>query len=106
MKSISPKIRAAITKAIAAIGTYHAEVPLTELFKALHDYGVVVLDEDNTEWSGFVMGENSSTIFRLAEKYSAYQHTSGVTMYQPLRTTLALQWYKISTKFEINAYLS
>ena len=106
MKAIATKTRTAISKAIAALGTYHTEVPLTELFAALAAHNIVPLDVDNTEWSGFVMGENSSTIFRLADKATAYQHTSGATMYQPLRTALALQWYKISTKFEINAYLS
>ena len=106
MKSIATATRNAISKAIKAIGIYHSEVPLTELFAALAAQNIVVLDVDNTEWSGFVMGENSSTIFTLADKATAYQHSSGCTMYQPLRTALALQWYKISTKFEINAYLS
>jgi hypothetical protein len=106
MKSIATATRNAISKAIKALGNYHTEVPLTELFAALEAHGIIALDVDNTKWSGFVMGENSSTIFTLADKGTAYQHHSGATMYQPLRTALALQWYKISTKFEINAYLS
>jgi hypothetical protein len=106
MKSLATKTRNAITKEIKELGTYHTSVPVTALLMSLKLHGVVALDEDNTEWRGFVMGENSSTILRLAELSTAYQHASGVTMYQPLRTALALQWYKISTKFEINAYLS
>ena len=81
---------------------YFNRIPLKDISDILKKYGVIMLQEDNTEWSGFLTGASVTTNFTLApidsksgEFYTPYTNTS-----------LALQWHKMpSGKYEINCYM-
>lgn len=83
---------------------YFFSIPLQEIKDILKKYDIVLLQEDNTEWSGWLLGNNSQTNFTLGNIksknsegfYSSYKNCM-----------LVLTWYKMqSGKYEIVAYIS
>jgi len=98
-----------INKEIGALITpknktrYFKEVPLQELFNILDHYGIVPLQEDNTEWSGILTGREGRAFLRLAPKDTKEDKT--YTRYT--NAGMLITWYKIgSGKYEIVCYIS
>lgn len=86
---------------------YFDAIPLQDLIEILKGQGLLILQEDNTPWDGFLLGRDSSAVFPIAAFESAKDEGSW-TSYEPLKNaTLALQWYKMpeSGRYEINAYV-
>jgi len=108
----SPKIKSGVRSKInREIGNlispknqtkYFDKVPLKDLFNILDKYGVVPLQEDNREWSGFLTGREGKASFDLAPKDSKVDDT-----YTPYpNTVMRMTWYKMpSGKYEIVCYL-
>ncbi len=72
------------------------EIPLQPIFDILKKYELTPLQEDGTEWSGFLLGTDSNTTIELG--YSEKIINNFV---------LHLSWYKYHTgRYEINTYLS
>lgn len=97
-------LRNKASKALSKVGTYHKAVPMDEIADALKKAGIVMLQEDNTEWSGFITGKEGSTTIPLAPADSKVGE-----FYTPYdNSMLALQWYKMPSgkQYEINMYLS
>ena len=53
-KSLSNGIKGRINRALHALGNYHEQIPLDEIFNILKEQKVIVLQEDGTKWSGMV----------------------------------------------------
>lgn len=76
--------------------TKHAGIPIDLIDEALRMTGYKLIQEDGTDWSGIFCGEKGDCTIRIA--------TMGGDLVD--NSLLALQWYKMTTKFEINCYMS
>ena len=79
------------------------QIPWIEITGILEKEGVVVLQEDYTEWSGFLLGQEGQADFEtgLAETKSE------CGMYEVIPHILRLSWYRFPTGwYEVIAYLS
>ena len=85
----------------------HEEIPLTKIFQTLEDWGLVVLQEDNTKWGGFLCGDEGQCTFEIGWKTSEYE-LNDCKFYEPINSTcLCLSWYRFHTgRYEITTYLS
>jgi hypothetical protein len=107
---LDTKTRKSVNKIICHIPTYHNEIPLQFISEILKANGLVLLQEDNTKWSGFLCGESATVSFDLGwlcsnecAPYTDYRKT-----FEKIENAcLRLQWYKMpSGRYEINAYIS
>ena len=104
MTSITQKERHGVNKILYELGKlYHDGIPLGTIAAALRKYGLVIIQEDNTEWSGFLLGDSAQTDFTIARLSSEFNK-----QYEPIKNTrLAMSWYKMqSGRYEIVAYLT
>lgn len=94
---ITPQQRKAVNKKLGAISsTHHISVPITEIDQVLRDSEMKLIQEDGTDWSGFLCGRQGGCHIQVASMDGT-----------PYPNLLCLQWYKDqSTTFEINCYLS
>lgn len=83
---------------------YFRGVPIPEIWALLKKNGVVPLDDDREEWTGFITGRKGRDSFKLAPKGTAER---GVYPKAYANTSLLLSWYKMdrSGKYEIVAYI-
>lgn len=92
MKTTNQTIRKCINKQIYALGIYHPQIPLDDIFAIVEKFAGKVVQEDGTPWSGLLCGENGDTYFQIEGKK---------------RFCLRLMWYKMpSGNYEITAYVS
>ncbi len=104
---LSANIRKSINNLLTDIGaTYHESVPLNEISNILKDHEIVMLQEDNTEFKGMLLGENSRASLSLSSKDLYNKESKQYTPYD--NSNLILTWYKMPTtgNFEVVAYLS
>jgi len=82
---------------------YFNKIPLKDMFDILDSFGIVALQEDNTEWNGLLLGTEATVDFDIADKSSKDERG----MYVPYtNASLRFQWYKMeSGKYEITAYI-
>lgn len=83
---------------------YFRAIPLQDIFDILEKFGIVVLQEDRTKWSGLILGTSGTAYFDVAPIASKDEDD----MYIPYSNTkLAMQWYKMSAsgKYEITTYM-
>lgn len=95
--------RAKIAAAVQTVlhPTYFPAVPLADLKQALAKEGVSLLQEDGTEWEGFLTGAQGRCVIDLGEVLGPIDNP------RPLPFSLALQWFKMpSGRFEVNGYLT
>ncbi len=88
-------------------GTYFDKIPLKDIMDILSKRNLVLLQEDNTVWSGMLLGNQGTEYFDIAYKGSSYKD-SGFVRYVPvINSSLALQWYKMeSGRYEIVTYVT
>ena len=81
---------------------YFKAIPLQPIVDVLEKYGATILQEDNTEWDGFLLGAAGTINFIMAPLDSK----EGMFYTPYSNTRLNLQWYKMqSGKYEINCYV-
>ena len=81
--------------------SYWSHIPLNRVSAILAQYNIVLTQEDGTEWSGLICGEEGHALFTLAFK------SPGTEELVPSKQGLQLSWYKMpSTRYEIVAYVS
>lgn len=90
--------------------TYFSQIPLEDISQALKECGLVLLQEDNTEWAGWLCGEEGRATFSIGG-YVTKRDESEDPMYIPFdNTMLLLTWYKCSSrtdgKYEVIGYLT
>jgi len=116
---LSPKDRKAAVAGLYEISKKKwQEIPWEEIKQALSKGGLIVLQEDDTPWTGMFLGTKGDEKMRIAYADSeTLRHilldedpdkTVFDTKFIPIENSfLILQWYKDGmTKYEINTYLS
>ncbi|MCK5019878.1 MAG: hypothetical protein KAS32_22675 [Candidatus Peribacteraceae bacterium] len=109
---ISAKVRKQVSRKVQEIlkPTYFDSIPLGDLIETLKEYGLVLLQEDDTEWSGFLMGDDSRTFFTLGNMNSSVIEPYGVVYEQIKNAGLQLSWYrqekKMGKQIEVIGYIS
>lgn len=90
--------------------TYFDTIPLNEIMEGLKKVGIVVLQEDNTEWAGMLLGSNAHTTFTLGPLSSARKENYGIVYDSFSNSMLVLSWYKDvqrkTRKTEVTGYIS
>jgi len=83
---------------------YFDKIPLQDIFNILKKYKIVALQEDNTEWDGFLVGSKAEVTFPIAP----VQTRNPLKMYTPFdNAMLRMSWYKMgSGRYEIVAYVT
>lgn len=90
--------------------TYFKSIPLDDISAILAKHNLILLQEDDTEWSGWLMGGVNKTeqvYFDLGWLNSAYD-VHGLKTYEKItNSSLALSYYKMqSGKYEVLARLT
>ena len=90
--------------------TYFKEIPLDQLFNVLEKEGVVPLQEDNTYWSGLLIGGVDRTQminFNLGWA-NEYKKINGMKQFMAIsNAVLTMTYFKMqSGKYEVIAYVS
>ena len=110
-KPLKAGVKSKINKGLQKVlkKTYFKAIPLDEMFKVLEKEGVVPLQEDNTYWSGLLIGGSDKTQmvnFNLGWA-NEFQKVHGIKMYQAIpNSTLNMSYYKMpSGKYEVIGYV-
>lgn len=88
--------------------TYFPSIPLNEISAVLDQHDIILLQEDNTAWSGFLLGSNEHVLFSLGKK-SSVKEENGMEFYEPFDNAgLFLSWYKDDSRknIEVIGYIS
>ena len=111
-KTLLPKIKKKVNKALHTLATnkYFDSIPLNDIKRILERADIILLQEDGTPWSGFLLGDDASASIVVGDKndvVSSYGD-SIIAVYRPYtNTSLQLSWYRMpSGKFEVGVYLS
>jgi hypothetical protein len=85
-------------------GEYYDAIPLKDVFDILAKYGIVALQEDNTEWSGILTGREATVTLPLAPIPSK----SSEGFYTPYsNVALHFSYYKMpSNRYEFIVYVN
>jgi hypothetical protein len=96
-----------INTQLRTLPTYNPEIPLQEIEDILKTFGLLILQEDHTPWSGMLTGADAQTTFEMAYFDSAREEDWG-TAYTPIENSgLMLSWYRMgSGKYEIVTYVA
>jgi hypothetical protein len=86
---------------------YFPKIPLSAIFDIMGKQGVVAIQEDNTEWSGMLLGREGKLHVELADA-SQYAEVGNKRVYNTVyENMLILTWYKMdSGNYEVVAYVS
>jgi len=86
---------------------YFRAIPLQPIFDILKKYGVIVLQEDNTQWDGFLTGREAQTYFNIAPVESETE-SNRFKVYVPYdNAMLSLSWYKMTSgNYEVITYIT
>lgn len=107
-RRLDPGLRRKLNDRISDIAQgYQRSIPLDAIADLLRQYGLVLLQEDGTEYSGILTGRDGTALIRIGWLDSAYdQHT--IQAYEPIpNSALSLSWHKMETgTWETVAYLS
>jgi hypothetical protein len=78
--------------------TYYTKIPLGDVDQVLKSNGVVMLQEDNTEWDGFLLGREGQARMPVAP----LETKDDQGMYTPFdNTILHMTWFKVDNgKYE------
>jgi hypothetical protein len=88
--------------------TYYKSIPLGDIFDACRKFGVVVLQEDQTQWSGFLLGGTKKTE-QVHFDLGWLDSRDADGRYEVIpNAMLNLSYYKMpqSGNFEVLAYVS
>jgi len=102
---LKPNVRNRLNKAIGKLlAPYFDKIPLQPLLDILEKDGLVAVQEDATEWEGFLMGRNQQIYFHLGWKDTMDSEKRFMIVPNAM---LALSWYKFETgRYEITSYVT
>jgi len=99
--TISAKVKKQINKELDPFNAYLEEIPIDAIKDSIKAYGYTVLQEDNTEWAGMLLGDEGNIYLHLGTN----QKEDG-SYEQVKNSMLALSWYRVSPeKYEIVTYI-
>jgi hypothetical protein len=100
-RNIRTKVNRALTELTS--GKYFESIPNDNISKILKEYGLILLQEDGTEWSGFLLGDNSRAHFDVGYIKTKNSDNRYVAIDN---VALIMSWYKMpSGRYEIVVYL-
>jgi hypothetical protein len=80
------------------------DIPLSDIAAVLRQNGLVLLQEDDTEWSGILTGRDGNILIPLA---TTNQQDSEGRYLEHLNHGLSLSWHKYDTgRYDVTAYVS
>jgi hypothetical protein len=80
------------------------DIPLSDIAEVLRKNGLVMLQEDDTEWSGILTGWDGQVLIPLA---TTNQVTPDGRYLEKLDHGLSLSWHKYDTgRYDVTAYIS
>jgi hypothetical protein len=90
--------------------TWFDSVPMAELIAALKKVDVIVLQEDNTEWAGMLLGNSGTGLFPLGD-FSKSDVRGSERIFAPFTNAgLFLSWYHSDSRngrrIEVIGYIS
>lgn len=107
-KAIPAGLKKKINNAIHKITkpTYFSQIPLGDVFQALNHFGIIALQEDQTEWSGFLCGGVDKTE-QVYFDLGWIEDKDEKNRYLVIKNSvLSLSYYKMpSGKYEVIAYI-
>lgn len=112
--NISQKDRRKVAKDLRVVLNaiyFDGGVPIDDITESFEWNDLVLLQEDNTEWSGFFCGAEGEAFIRVAHKDNIEGYYDGHPHYKPYDNTgLKLTWYRCNSrtdnKYEVIGYLS
>jgi len=81
-------------------------IPLDNIFELLEMNGLVPLQDDNTEWSGILTGDNGKINLKLGDETTKYKFNEMDTYIPFSNTSLTIVWNRMegnSKKYEVKA---
>ena len=104
---ITPSLRNKVNAELSAknLGSYFASLPLNKIEQILKKHGLVLLDDDGTEWQGMIHA--GSGYQKVLIDY-AFADTAKNGVYLPMNNSvLVLGYEKMENgKYDVNVYLS
>lgn len=87
--------------------TYFDGIPLGAIREGLYEHGIVLLQEDQTEWSGIFTGREGQANIALGFINTKYKGNNDIDTYEEIvNAALTITWYKMTSgKYEIVAYI-
>ena len=109
-KILPESLRKKINDRLGEITTgnkYYDKIPLDDIFNAIRDNEGIPLQEDWTEWSGWLTGEDGRATIDIGNPETKSTR-DGIDFYTPYSNTmLVVTWHKMpSGRYEVGAYLS
>jgi hypothetical protein len=103
---LEPKTRKAINKDIYKLGDYHDGIPISDIRDIMEKHHMVLLQEDNTEYSAIFCGRDGVAHIRFGYKSTA-QEVNGLPTFIPFDNSLiVMTWHKMTHKYEVIMYIS
>jgi len=101
--TLKQNIKKKINTKLTRLDNYHDKIPLKDIQDILEQFDIIILQEDFTKWSGFLMGKEGQEYFDIGP-----ENSYDGRFYQPYdNISLALSWYTMpSGKYEIVTYLT
>jgi hypothetical protein len=100
--------RKKVSNEIASLssGKYYDEIPLGDVSDILAKYGIVMLQEDNTRWAGWLIGREGQATMTLAP-ISSKSGDGDDPFYTPYSNVgIHMSWYKMeSGRYEFIIYV-
>lgn len=103
---LGPRKRKQVNKKLTSFtyNKYFSSIPIKEISNILKSENIIILQEDNREWSGFLVGNDSNDTFTIGDISSKKDDDS----YIPYKNALlSMSWYKMSSgRYEIVVYVT
>jgi hypothetical protein len=102
---IPKKTKNKINKTLGVLSSFHwDDIPLDKIFETLHNEGYYPLQEDHTQWSGFLCGREGRMFLTIGTGIPDHR---GIYLETMKNTCLAVSWYKLqSGRYEVITYVS
>lgn len=85
-----------LNRQIKDLPTYHDTIPLEYLFEQIKQCDCLAIQEDQTEWQGFLCGQSGQCLIEIKTHFSF-----------KIPIGLMLSWYKMTSgKYEIICYFN
>ena len=110
-RAVPAKVKNKINKILHEIGGKKwQEIPLDEIFWAARKFGLVPLQEDGTEWSGFLVGGGECGSDEARDQVATFPLATKLDgQWVPTNTTIFLAWCVLGwnpKRYEIVVYMS
>jgi hypothetical protein len=95
---LPPAVKSKANKLLSKMTTnvYFDSIPLEAVFKVMEQFGVIIIQEDGSPWSGFITGAQGQANFDMGWEGRPIKNAS-----------LSMSWYKMpSGRYEIVAYVA